>query len=125
MQPDKILDLELCLFDVQPPTLGGLNDEFVFSPRLDNQFSSFCAVEALAASAPGVGNVNCIALFNHEEIGTNTLLKSSPRHADGCPNRFSVQHRRAIRPRADADRTPLAHILRSGAIHREVIYRQF
>lgn len=43
---------------------------------MDNQFSSFCAVEALAehASSPGFasleGNVNCIALFNHEEIGS-------------------------------------------------------
>ncbi|KZW04133.1 aspartyl aminopeptidase [Exidia glandulosa HHB12029] len=72
VQPDKIHDLELCLFDVQPPTIGGLNDEFVFSPRLDNQFSSFCAVEALAASTPGEGNVNCIALFNHEEIGSQS-----------------------------------------------------
>ena len=38
--------------------------------------ASFCAVEALAESAssqlfPGLeGNVNCIALFNHEEIGS-------------------------------------------------------
>jgi aspartyl aminopeptidase len=36
---------------------------------------SFCAVESLAESAPAghlppVGNVNCIALFNHEEIGS-------------------------------------------------------
>lgn len=28
------------LYDFQPSTLGGLNNEFVFSPRLDNQFSS-------------------------------------------------------------------------------------
>ena len=36
---------------------------------------SFCAVEALAESAPAgylpsEGNVNCIALFNHEEVGS-------------------------------------------------------
>jgi aspartyl aminopeptidase len=34
---------------------------------------SFCAVEAIAEATPGPdleGNVNCIALFNHEEIGS-------------------------------------------------------
>ena len=36
---------------------------------------SFCAVEALAESTtagylPSEGNVNCIALFNHEEVGS-------------------------------------------------------
>ncbi|KAJ7638717.1 peptidase M18 [Roridomyces roridus] len=74
--PEEIHDFELSLFDTQPSVLGGLNSEFVFSPRLDNQYSSFCAVEALAqnATAPGFssfeGNVNAIALFNHEEIGS-------------------------------------------------------
>lgn len=74
--PEKIHDFELHLYDVQPSQLGGLNDEFIFSPRMDNQFSSFAAVEAIAtyASSPEFitleGNVNCIALFNHEEIGS-------------------------------------------------------
>jgi aspartyl aminopeptidase len=40
---------------------------------LDNLVSSFCAVEALADSSPAVeGNVNCIALFNHEEVGSES-----------------------------------------------------
>ncbi|KAJ7507697.1 aspartyl aminopeptidase [Mycena galericulata] len=74
--PEEIHDFELSLYDTQPSVLGGLNAEFIFSPRLDNLFSSFCAVEALAqsVSAPDFhtleGNVNCIALFNHEEIGS-------------------------------------------------------
>jgi len=73
---EEIHDFELHLYDVQPSQLGGLNNELVFSPRMDNQFSSFAAVEALASlvssqSFPTLeGNVNCIALFNHEEIGS-------------------------------------------------------
>ncbi|KAH9482938.1 Aspartyl aminopeptidase [Psilocybe cubensis] len=74
--PEKIHDFELSLYDTQLATLGGINNEFIFSPRMDNLVSSFCAVEALADSANSQyfptleGNVNCIALFNHEEIGS-------------------------------------------------------
>ncbi|THH33594.1 hypothetical protein EUX98_g554 [Antrodiella citrinella] len=74
--PEQIHDFELHLYDTQLSQLGGLNNEFVFSPRLDNQFSSFAAVEAIANTATSElfptleGNVNCIALFNHEEIGS-------------------------------------------------------
>ncbi|EJF61312.1 aspartyl aminopeptidase [Dichomitus squalens LYAD-421 SS1] len=74
--PEYIHDFELCLYDTQPSVLGGLNSEFIFSPRMDNQFSSFAAVEALATFASSShfsvleGNVNAIALFNHEEIGS-------------------------------------------------------
>ncbi|KAF8192487.1 aspartyl aminopeptidase [Pholiota molesta] len=62
--PEEIHDFELSF------------NEFIFSPRMDNLVSSFCAVEALADSTtaqyfPSLdGNVNCIALFNHEEIGS-------------------------------------------------------
>ncbi|KAF8913804.1 aspartyl aminopeptidase [Gymnopilus junonius] len=74
--PEEIHDFELSLYDTQPATLGGIGNEFIFSPRMDNLVSSFCAVEALAESVsaqyfPSLeGNVNCIALFNHEEIGS-------------------------------------------------------
>ncbi|KAI0091919.1 aspartyl aminopeptidase [Irpex rosettiformis] len=76
VSPQEIHDFELHLYDVQPATLAGLKNEFIFSPRLDNQFSSFAAVEALAnVSSSNLfptleGNVNVIALFNHEEIGS-------------------------------------------------------
>jgi len=76
LSPEEIHDFDLSLYDTQPATLGGVNNEFIFSSRMDNLVSSFCAVEAMAESATAQyfstfeGNVNCIALFNHEEIGS-------------------------------------------------------
>jgi len=76
LPPEDIHDFDLSLYDTQPATLGGVNNEFIFSSRMDNLVSSFCAVEAMAESATAQyfstfeGNVNCIALFNHEEIGS-------------------------------------------------------
>ncbi|KII95242.1 hypothetical protein PLICRDRAFT_48205 [Plicaturopsis crispa FD-325 SS-3] len=73
---EEIHDFELALYDTQLSTLGGLNNEFIFSPRMDNLVSSFCAVEAIADTVSSQafptleGNVNVIALFNHEEIGS-------------------------------------------------------
>jgi aspartyl aminopeptidase len=73
---DAIYDFELHLYDTQPATLGGAQNEFVFAPRLDNQLSSFCAAHAMASYASSAafrsatGAVPAIALFNHEEVGS-------------------------------------------------------
>jgi len=71
--PEHIAELDLSLYDTQPSVLGGIDNEFIFSPRMDNLVSSFCAVEALAeGSHNSEGNVSAIALFNHEEVGSSS-----------------------------------------------------
>ncbi|KAG1833031.1 peptidase M18 [Suillus variegatus] len=76
VSPEEIHDFELHLYDTQPSVLGGIDNEFMFSPRMDNQVCSFCAVDAISTYVSSSnfnlleGNVNCIALFNHEEIGS-------------------------------------------------------
>lgn len=71
-----IQDFELSLFDTQPPAAGGLNNEFVFSPRVDNQMTCFCATEALIDSVEKAGalsdasSIRAIALFDNEEVGS-------------------------------------------------------
>jgi aspartyl aminopeptidase len=77
-KPEEILDFELVLYDTQPSCIGGLNDEFVFSARLDNLGMTYCAVEGLIQSlaAPsGLGTdstIRLIACFDHEEIGSTS-----------------------------------------------------
>ncbi|KAK7470758.1 hypothetical protein VKT23_002177 [Stygiomarasmius scandens] len=92
--PDEIHDFELHLYDTNPATLGGVNNEFIFSPRMDNQFSSFCAVDALVQSVSSSqnspeGNVNVIALFNHEEVGSVSTTGAESNLVPSLLNRLS------------------------------------
>lgn len=72
----EIMDYDLCLFDLQEPSIGGANDEFIFSARLDNLVSCFCAMEALTKikneEIENSENVHMIVFFDHEEIGSQT-----------------------------------------------------
>ena len=75
---EQVKDFELVLYDTQPPTLGGINDEFIFAPRLDNLCMSFCAVKAIEESA-GLENdetIRLISLFDHEAplLHTSNLM---------------------------------------------------
>ena len=71
-----ILDLEFSLADAQPSALIGLYEEFISSPRLDNLFSSFHALDALINAKESALSessfVNFAVLFDHEEIGSQS-----------------------------------------------------
>lgn len=71
--PEQIEDFELLLFDHQKSVIGGLNEEFIFSPRLDNLTSCFCATKGLLSSLDQLSEqtaIQMISLFDHEEIGS-------------------------------------------------------
>jgi len=78
---DDILAWDLSVFDVTGPSLGGLNDEFVFSARLDNLASCHAGLEALVGSIAGdpPDHTNVLALFDHEEIGSRTARGANSR----------------------------------------------
>lgn len=77
-KPEEILDFELVLYDTQAPCIGGINNEFVFSARLDNLGMTYCAVEGLIASVSSPSSlkddptIRLIACFDHEEIGSTS-----------------------------------------------------
>ena len=68
---DEVLSTELGLHDLQPATIGGLDDELIFAPRLDNQGSCYPALRALIEAAPAPAT-QVTVLFDHEEVGSRS-----------------------------------------------------
>src|SRR5688572_24508928 len=66
----NVLDFELSLYDVNPPALVGLKEEFIASARLDNLLSCYVGLRSLLEST---GRANKLVVFtDHEEVGSST-----------------------------------------------------
>lgn len=78
VSPEDVVDFEVVLYDTQKACLGGLNDEFIFSARLDNLNQTYCATRGLIHSLEDPSaldeesSIRLIACFDHEEIGSMT-----------------------------------------------------
>lgn len=67
-----LLDFDVQLFDAQPANWGGLQDEWIYSGRLDNLSSCHAIVEAFAAGSALENDFQVAAFFNNEEVGSET-----------------------------------------------------
>ena len=63
---------DLCLFDRTPPAILGGDQSLLAAGRLDNQVSCWAAVDSISAAAPAEGSTSVIALFDHEEVGSES-----------------------------------------------------
>ncbi|KAL5195508.1 putative aspartyl aminopeptidase [Glycine soja] len=90
---DDIVNIELNVCDTQPSCLGGGNNEFIFSGRLDNLASSYCALRALIDSCQSPGDlasesaIRMVALFDNEEVGSGSVQGA------GAPTMFQAMRR--------------------------------
>jgi aspartyl aminopeptidase len=77
----KVLDYELAFYDVQPPAVIGLHQDFIAAARLDNLLSCYTGLLGLLKAGK---DSNCLLVCNdHEEVGsvstsgaTGSFLKS-------------------------------------------------
>ncbi|MEY4605763.1 MAG: hypothetical protein RLY45_523 [Actinomycetota bacterium] len=76
VEPDDIAAWDLSLFDVTPSAIIGPAGDLLASGRLDNQVSCWAATTALLAahdaSADAEPGIAVIALFDHEEVGSES-----------------------------------------------------
>ncbi|XVE90867.1 hypothetical protein DITRI_Ditri20bG0110700 [Diplodiscus trichospermus] len=90
---DDIVNIELNICDTQPSCLGGANNEFIFSGRLDNLASSYCALRALVDSCGSPDDlsrehaIRMVALFDNEEVGSDSFQGA------GAPTMFQAIRR--------------------------------
>jgi len=84
VDPADVLTFDLMLYDLQAPTVAGSRNEFVHSARLDNLASTHAGLEALIASLDGEppATTNVVAMFDHEEIGSQTSRGANSRALD-------------------------------------------
>lgn len=97
----EILDFDLNFYDVQGPSLIGMNKEFVVSQRLDNLLSCFVGLKALLEKKKP--NPALLILNDHEEVGSNSL--------SGAAGTFLTSILERICPSREAYRRTLANSL--------------
>ncbi|CAL4971952.1 unnamed protein product [Urochloa decumbens] len=92
-ESDEIIGMELNVCDTQPSCLGGGNNEFIYSGRLDNLASCYCALRSLIDSSKAAEQlssekaIRMVAMFDNEEVGSDSMQGA------GAPTMFQAMRR--------------------------------
>lgn len=70
--PERVLGWDLSLHIVEPSRMGGLDNEFLFAPRIDNLACCHAALSALLDAAAPAAHTRAMVLFDHEEVGSQS-----------------------------------------------------
>lgn len=96
VEVDDVVDFEVVLYDVQKSCIGGINNELIYSARLDNLEMTYCAIEGLIESVSSSSALNdessirLIAGFDHEEIGSTSAQGAASNLLPAVLRRLSV-----------------------------------
>ena len=73
--------------------IGGAEREFIFAPRIDNLMNCYAGMEALLASEATLGedpNIRMVALFDNEEVGSQSAQGAASSFLEFTLRRLSV-----------------------------------
>jgi aspartyl aminopeptidase len=93
---EDLVDFEIVLYDTQKACLGGLNNELIFSARLDNLGMTYCAVEGIieslssSSALENESSIRLITCFDHEEIGSTSAQGAASNLLPAVLRRLSV-----------------------------------
>lgn len=96
VEVEDVVDFEIVLYDTQKSCIGGINNELIFSARLDNLGMTYCAIEGLiesVSSPKALENESSIRLsscFDHEEIGSTSAQGANSNLLPAVMRRLSV-----------------------------------
>lgn len=96
VEPSDVVDFEMLLYDTQKSCIGGINNELIFSARLDNLGMSYCSTVGLIDSLKSgsaldeESSIRLISLFDHEEIGSQTAQGADSNLLPAIIRRLSV-----------------------------------
>lgn len=72
IEAERILGKDIYLYNRTPGTILGAGGEFIASPKLDNLECAWALMEGLILSDDNDANVSVCAVFDNEEVGSDT-----------------------------------------------------
>lgn len=69
---DTVLSWDLYMYDTEKSSLGGLNDEFIYAPRLDNLASVHASLTSLLQADNSDNDILMASYFHNEEVGSQS-----------------------------------------------------
>ena len=88
LREENVTGWSMEVWDPQPAVTGGIDDDFLFSGRLDNLTMCHAALKAILRTE-ATPHTKLISLFNSEEVGSNTLNGAGSSFLDSVIERLS------------------------------------
>jgi len=87
-----VVGWDLCLFDVTVAAVLGADSSLLASGRLDNQASCWAATAALCTAGDPGAATSVIALFDHEEVGSESVSGAAGPLLEHVLERLALAH---------------------------------